>query len=71
MTVGWFACFSTPQAYFITNKHPLPFWDFMTRLNLGLGYGQPWLPLPFGLMLAVGKLCDQLEVCVQCIQIQL
>lgn len=34
------------QAYFITNREPMFFWEFITRMQRAWGYVQPFIPLP-------------------------
>ena len=46
------------KTYFITNDDPLPFWEFMSRVCLGLGYQAPTMRLPYGFMLAVSYIVD-------------
>lgn len=38
------------EAYFITNREPIFFWEFITRMHRAWGYTLPWLPMPVWLM---------------------
>ena len=38
------------QSYFITNDVPLPFWDFISCIVVGLGYKAPTWHLPYWLV---------------------
>lgn len=47
------------EPFFITNDSPLPFWDMLSQVLIGLGYSPPYMPLPymlcyFGAMIAEG-----------------
>lgn len=44
------------QAYFITNDAPLPFWDFISRVVMGLGYRPPTRHLPYWLIYFISLL---------------
>ncbi|KAG2464355.1 NSDHL protein, partial [Polypterus senegalus] len=35
------------QAYHITNDEPIPFWEFLSRILVGLGYDAPRYHLPY------------------------
>lgn len=43
------------KLYFITNDDPLPFWSFMGKVLIGLGYAPQSLRLPYPLMLAAAR----------------
>jgi len=49
------------RAYFITNQEPVLFWDFMAQIYHGLGYAQPWLPMPMWLMMPIAKMGDMVH----------
>lgn len=46
------------QAYFITNREPLFFWEFITRMHRAWGYTLPWIPMPVPLMRPMAKLAE-------------
>lgn len=46
------------QAYFITNDEPIPFWDMMSKILIGLGYEPPHFALPYQLCYVGSKLID-------------
>lgn len=48
------------QAYFITNKEPLPFWDMIGRVCAGLGYPRPRIHLPYYLILFIAVVFEYL-----------
>ncbi|KAH7427732.1 hypothetical protein KP509_10G057200 [Ceratopteris richardii] len=39
------------KAYFITNKEPIQFWEFISRILEGLGYDRPKIHLPVKLLM--------------------
>lgn len=41
------------EAYFITNNEPIPFWDFMSFILVGLGYAPPSKCLPYKFILGL------------------
>lgn len=47
-------CAASGRTYFITNDKPMPFWEFMNAILLGLGYetAKRWLPYRFVLAIA-------------------
>jgi sterol-4alpha-carboxylate 3-dehydrogenase (decarboxylating) len=47
---------ATGKVYFITNDCPVPFWAFMGKVLLGLGYSAQTLRLPYPLMLGVAHI---------------
>lgn len=46
------------QAYFITNREPIFFWEFITRMQRAWGYPLPSLPLPVALMRPLAVLSE-------------
>ncbi|TRZ03429.1 hypothetical protein DNTS_000423 [Danionella cerebrum] len=44
------------QAYHITNDEPVPFWDFMSQILVGLGYSAPRYHLPYSLVYGIALL---------------
>lgn len=46
------------QAYFITNREPIFFWEFITRMHRAWGYTLPWLPMPVALMRPLAKVAE-------------
>ena len=46
------------QAFFITNDEPLPFWDMLSRVLVGLGYAPPSFPLPYGLCYTAASIAE-------------
>ncbi|MCO5546575.1 hypothetical protein L7F22_000004 [Adiantum nelumboides] len=44
------------KAYFITNKEPIQFWEFMSEILEGLGYERPKIHLPVKLLMPVACL---------------
>jgi sterol-4alpha-carboxylate 3-dehydrogenase (decarboxylating) len=38
------------EAFFITNREPIFFWEFISRMQKGWGYVLPWIPMPVPLM---------------------
>lgn len=44
------------QAYHITNDEPVPFWDFMSQILVGLGYSAPRYHLPYMLVYGIALL---------------
>uniref|UniRef100_A0A2P2I4D0 Sterol-4-alpha-carboxylate 3-dehydrogenase, decarboxylating n=1 Tax=Hirondellea gigas TaxID=1518452 RepID=A0A2P2I4D0_9CRUS len=44
------------EAYFITNDEPVKFWDFVSDVQVSLGFTKPWLKLPYLLMYAMAYL---------------
>ena len=49
------------QTYFITNRQPVPFWYFFTRLYNELGFPGPHIKLPFSLMLPLATLMEAVK----------
>lgn len=52
------------QAYFITNDAPLPFWEFMRRVLIGLNYPAPRYHLPYWLVYSIALLLQLVAWCV-------
>lgn len=46
------------KAYFITNGEPVPFWDFMNGMWLGLGYSSAYLRIPYSFILAIAHVAQ-------------
>ena len=44
------------REYFITNQEPMFFWEFITRMQRGWGWTQPWINLPVAIMKPVAKM---------------
>ena len=49
------------QTYFITNRQPVLFWDFFTRLYNELGFPGPHIKLPFSVMLPLATVLEALK----------
>lgn len=45
-----FFFFSFFQAYHITNDDPIYFWDFLSKILIGLGYAAPRYKIPYTLL---------------------
>ncbi|XP_004073407.1 sterol-4-alpha-carboxylate 3-dehydrogenase, decarboxylating [Oryzias latipes] len=50
------------KAYHITNDEPIPFWDFMSEVLVGLGYAAPRFHLPYRLVYGLALLLWLLSV---------
>ncbi|KAK4422331.1 3beta-hydroxysteroid-dehydrogenase/decarboxylase isoform 2 [Sesamum alatum] len=46
------------QAYFITNKEPIRFWDFMSLILEGLGYERPKIKIPACVMMPIALMVE-------------
>lgn len=46
------------NAYFITNREPTFFWEFITRMHRGWGYALPSIPLPVAMMRPMAKVAE-------------
>ena len=57
------------KAYFITNRQPVLFWDFFTRLYNELGYPGPHIKLPFSAMLPLATVMEALKKIVPALPI--
>jgi nucleoside-diphosphate-sugar epimerase len=53
------------RTYFITNNEPLPFWEFMNWIWLGMGYDTAVRRLPYGLILNVARVYEAILAVVQ------
>ncbi|KAK2970597.1 hypothetical protein RJ640_011786 [Escallonia rubra] len=47
------------EAYFITNGEPIKFWEFVSLILEGLGYGRPSIKIPAPVMLPIAHLVEQ------------
>lgn len=50
------------EAYFITNRAPVLFWDFLAALLDGLGYTKPSIRLPFAPLLFISNILEKLGI---------
>ena len=49
------------QTYFITNRQPVLFWHFFTRLYNELGFSGPHIKLPFSIMLPLATVMEAVK----------
>ena len=59
------------KLYFITNDEPLPFWSFMGKVLIGLGYAPQSLRLPYPLMLAAANVLAAIVSCLKIVGVKL
>lgn len=51
-------CSASGRTFFITNDSPMPFWQFMNWVIIGLGYSPSKLRLPLGFLLAIAHVAQ-------------
>ena len=57
------------QTYFITNRQPVQFWHFFTRLYNELGFPGPHIKLPFSVMLPLATVLEAVKSVVPALPI--
>ncbi len=50
------------NAYFITNREPILFWDFASWVHAGYGWTKPWIILPYTMMWVLAWVCGTLKL---------
>ncbi|KAI3513650.1 hypothetical protein L1887_20987 [Cichorium endivia] len=48
------------EAYFITNMEPIRFWEFISLILVGLGYGRPQIKIPAFVMMPIAHLVEHI-----------
>jgi len=48
------------EAFFITNREPIFFWEFIGRMQKAWGYTVPWIPMPVPIMRPVAVIAETL-----------